>query len=158
MARRAHEEYIRIWWVTTISSKTAPTTTEINAGTDVTTFVPKDGLKIGGSNDKVKNDDISSSHKSEIPGAYGESIALTCFRDDAADSAWTLFKTRNTAGYLVVRRMVPFATAATAAQKVEVYPATTLQPVPMDTAENERQKFTVEFAVTAPPALDATVA
>ncbi len=158
MARRAHEEYIRVWWVTTISSKTAPTTTEINAGTDITSFIPKDGLKIGASNDKVKNDDISSSFKSEIPGAHGVSIAVTCLRDDSADTAWTLFKTRNTAGYLVVRRMVPFSTAITAAQKVEVYPATTLQPIVPDTAENERQKFTAELAVTAAPSLDSTVA
>lgn len=158
MTRRTHEEFTRIWWVTTIASIAAPTVTEIGAGTDVTAFVPKDGLKVGSTNNAVKNDDITSAFMPEIPGSYGNKITLTCFRDDSSDGAWTLFKTRNTAGFLVVRRMLAVATAVAASQKVEVYPATNGQPILADTAENERVKFNVDIFVSATPSLAAVVA
>lgn len=158
MTRRTHEEFTRIWWVTTIASQAAPTVAEIGAGTDVTPFVPKDGLKVGSTNNAVKNDDITSAFMPEIPGSYGNKVALTCFRDDSADAAWTLFKTRLTTGFLVVRRMLAVTSAVAASQKVEVYPAEIGQPLLADTAENERVKFTVDVFVTAAPTLAATVA
>src|SRR5919199_4369544 len=157
MTRRTHEEYTRIWWVTSISSKTAPTVAEIGAGTDISAFVPKDGLKVGSTNNKVRNDDITSAFNAEIPGSYANAVTLTCFRDDSADTAWTLFQTRNTTGFLVVRRMLSVATAVAAAQKVEVYPAATGQPTLHDTAENERVKFGVDMMITSTPVLAATV-
>jgi hypothetical protein len=158
MTRRTHEEFTRVWWVTTISSKTSPTVAEITAGVDLSPFTPKDGIKVGATNNAVKNDDITSAFMPEIPGSYGNKITLTCFRDDTADTAWTLLQTRNTAGFLVIRRMLAVTTAIIAAQKVEVYPAATGQPVVADTAENERVKFDVDLFVTSTPVMAATVA
>lgn len=158
MTRRTHEEFTRIWWVTSISSKTAPTVAEIGAGTDISAFVPKDGLKVGSTNNAVRNDDITSAFMPEIPGSYGNKLTLSCFRDDSGDTAWTLFQTRGTAGFLVVRRMLALATAVAAAQKVEVYPSAIGQPILADTAENERVKFDVDIFVTATPVLAAVVA
>lgn len=158
MTRRTHEEFTRVWWATSISSITAPTTAELAAGTDITAFIPKDGLKIGATNNAVKNDDITSAFMPEIPGSYGNKVTVTFFRDDSADTAWTLFKTRNTAGFVVIRRMLAVTTAAAAGQKVEVYPTTIGQPMIADTAENERTKFSVDFFVTSTPQLAATLA
>lgn len=158
MTRRTHEEFTRIWWVTSIATKSAPTVAEIGAGTDISAFVPKDGLKVGSTNNKVKNDDITTAFMSEIPGSYGNALTLTCFRDDTTDTAWTLFQTRNTAGFLVVRRMLAVTTAVIAAQKVEVYPVATGQPTIHDTAENERVKFGVDLMVSSTPVLAATMA
>lgn len=158
MTKRAHEEYTRVWWVASIASIAAPTTAELAAGTDITAFTPKDGLKVGATNNAIKNDDLTSAFMPEIAGSYGNKINLTLFRDDSADTAWTLFKARKTAGNLVIRRLTPFTTAATAAQKVEVYPVQVGQPMPEDTSENERIKFSVEMFVTATPNLDATLA
>lgn len=158
MTRRTHEEFTRTWWATSIASKTAPTVAELAAGTDISAFIPKDGLKVGSTNNAVRNDDITSAFMPEIPGSYGNKVTLTCFRDDASDTAWTLFLTRNTAGFIVVRRMLAVTTAAAIGQKVEVYPASTGQPVLADTAENERVKFDVELFVTGTPVLAATLA
>lgn len=158
MARRTHEEYTRIWWVTTMADPAAPTVAELEAGVDISAYVPKDGLKVGATNAKVKNDDITTAFDGEIPGSYGNSVTLTSFRDDDDDLAWETFRVRNTYGFLVVRRMVPVAEAVAAGQEVEVYPAATGQPAMQDTAENERVKFGVELAVHAPPALAAQVA
>lgn len=158
MARRTYEEYTRIWWATAIASKTAPTVAEIGAGTDISGFVPKDGLNPGMGNTKVKNDDITSAFSPEIPGSWSADLVLTLFRDDAADTAWTLFQTRNTAGFIIVRRMVLITTAVAIGQKVEVYPVTTMTPELQQTAENERQKFDLPLAVTSEPKLAATVA
>jgi hypothetical protein len=158
MTRRTHEEFTRIWWAASITSKTAPTVAELAAATDISAFVPKDGLKIGSTNNKVKNDDITTAFMSEIPGSYGNALTLTCFRDDTTDTAWTLFQTRNTVGFLIIRRMIAVTTAVAIGQKVEVYPGATGQPTLHDTAENERVKFGVDIMVSAPPALVATVA
>jgi len=158
MTRRTHEEFTRIWWCPSIASKTAPTVAEISAGTDISAFVPKDGLKVGSTNNKVKNDDITTAFMAEIPGSYGNAVTLTCFRDDTTDTAWTLFQTRNAVGFLVVRRMIAVVTALAIGQKVEVYPAQTGQPTLQDTAENERVKFGVDMMITATPVLAATVA
>lgn len=160
MARRTYEEYTRVWWAASggIASKTAPTAAEINAATDISGFVPKDGLKPGMSNSKVKNDDITSAFSPEIPGSWSADLVLTCFRDDVADTAWNLFQTRNTAGFIVIRRMILVTTAVAAGQKVEVYPVSTMMPELQQTAENERQKFDLPLAVTSEPKLSATVA
>lgn len=158
MARRTHEEFTRIWWAETIDDITAPTVAELTAAIDISAFVPKDGLKVGATNAKVKNDDITTAFTGEIPGSYGNSITLTSFRDDDEDTAWETFQERNTYGYLVVRRMVPVTVAVAAAQVVEVYPAATGQPTMHDTAENERVKFGVDLMVHEAPAMAATVA
>jgi hypothetical protein len=158
MTRRTHEEYTRIWWVATIASKTAPTVAEITAGIDISPFVPKDGLKVGSTNNKVKSDDITTAFMSEIPGSYGNAVSLTCFRDDTTDTAWTAFQTRGSLGFLVVRRMIPYTTALAIGQKAEVYPGATGQPLLADTAENERMKFTVDVMISSTPVLSATIA
>lgn len=158
MARRTHEEFTRIWWATTIDDVQAPTVAELTAAIDISAFVPKDGLKVGATNAKVKNDDITTAFNGEIPGGFGNSVTLTSFRDDTVDTAWETFQQRNTYGYLVVRRMIPVVDAVAAGQAVEVYPAATGQPTMHDTAENERVKFGVDLTVHAQPALAAEVA
>jgi hypothetical protein len=157
MATYTHDEYTRIWWCTSISSKTAPTVAEINAGVELTTYVAKDGLKVGASNNVVKNDNISTSFSGEIPGTYGNKLSLKCFRDNSADTAWTTLGTRNTAGFLVVRRGVAYTTAVATSQKVEVYPGRTQQPLIEDSAENTRVMVQFDIAVPDAPALTATV-
>ena len=158
MARRTHEEYTRIWWAETIDDITAPTVAELTAATDISHYIPKDGLKVGATNNQVKNDDITSAFNGEIPGSYGNAVTLTSFRDDDADTSWDLFKDRNTYGFLVVRRLVPVTTAPLAGQAVEVYPAATGTPTMHDTAENERVKFGVDLMIHTPPALAGAVA
>jgi len=156
--RHTYEEYTRVHWCPTIVDPSAPTLAELTAGVDVSTCISKDGLKMGATNNKVKNDDITTAFMSEIPGSWGNALTLTCFRDDDDDLAWDTFGTRNTAGFLVIRRMKAYATAFASGDKVEVYPGATGQPALGDSAENERVKFTVDILISAPPELAALVA
>lgn len=156
--RHTYEEYTRICWAPSVADIAAPTVAELTAGIDVTGFVGKDGLKMGATNNKVKNDDITTAFMAELPGSYGNSLSLKCFLDDADDDAWDTFGTRNTEGYLVIRRMIPYPTAFAAAQKVEVYHGATGQPVIGDSAENERVAFTVDLMISEPPQMSAVVA
>jgi hypothetical protein len=157
MARRTYEEYTTVWWVPTIADHNAPTVAEITAGTDISAFLPKDGVKVGFKNDTVDNNDITSAFNPQIPGSYSASASFTFFRDDTADTAWDLFKTRNTYGHVVVRRMVPVTQVVADGDLVEVYPVATGSPVVEDSAENERVKFVVDFAVHQTPVTEATV-
>lgn len=160
MARYVFEEQTRVWWVTTLSSLSSPTATQINAGTDITAFVSKDGIKMPINQNMVDNATIAESFDSELVGSWGGGGAeLTMFRDatPASDTAWNLC-IRGTNGYLIIRYGVAVATAATAAQKVEVWPAQMHQPVNTQSARNEQVRFTEKFAITSQPSLSATVA
>lgn len=159
MSRFASDGKIKAVWCTTIADISAPTTTELGAGTDITTFIAKNGLKLGGSQAMVDNGDISTSFEAEVIGTWKQDIELELFRDSvtADDDAWTL-AVWGTNGFLVVRRGLAYSTAWAAAQKCEVYPAQMGQPLMKDTAANENAKFTLKLAVTSTPNVKATVA
>lgn len=156
MARRVYDQYTRVVWCTSIANTAAPTVAELNAGTNLTTFVPKDGVRPGGAQNTVDGGDITTQFEGKSIGTYSEDFELMLYRDDTADTAWTLAVV-NTAGFLVVRRLVPYATAWTAGQKVEVRTAQMGQKLMQNSAANENQKFALKFAV-ASVVLDATVA
>ena len=158
-ATRPFEEFTRVYAVTTIASIAAPTVAELNAGTDITAFLTKDGLKMGPANNTIDDDGLDSSFIPKVPGSYGFDIELMLKRKDAGgDTAWNLFKTRNAAMNIVVRRLVAYTTAWATSQKVEVYPVATMALIPNDSGPDTRHLFTAPFAVTATPNLDATVA
>jgi len=157
MSAYVHEGMTKVSWVATIASKAAPTAAELTAGTDITTYLTKDGLKVPQSQNMVDNTSLAETFDAKVVGSWGGDISLTMKRDNGADTAWALFDYAET-GYLVVRRGVTHATAYAAAQKVEVYPAQSHQPVPNDTAANAQATFTVGLAVTSEPELAAVVA
>lgn len=156
MARLVFDNKMHIYWLdTNPADLDAPTAAEIGAGTDITTFVPKDGVKFGVSNSRVDGGDISTVFTAESMGTWNSQVSLTIFLDDDTNTAWDLFAAYGTTGCLVI---CPFAAAA-ATEKCYVFPtAQTGTPVPMDSAANERQKATIEFAVGAEPQFDGVVA
>lgn len=158
MSRYAFDAFTRVGWATSIASIAAPTTAELNAGTDLSGFLTKDGLKTPDQQNLVDVAALNSNFDAEAVGTFGGSILLKMFRDnDGTDAAWNLC-VYATAGFLIVRRGIAVATAWTAAQKVEVYPAQMHQPVVIPSARNEATKFTEMLAVTSTPNLKATVA
>lgn len=157
MARRVFDKYTKVSWVTTLSSLTSPTAVQLTAGEDITTFIPKDGVRPSGTQNLVDQGDITTQFEAKTIGTYSEDFELMGYRDDTADDFWDLCVV-NTVGYLVIRRMVLYSVAYTAAQTVEVRPAQMGQPQMANSAANENQKFSIKFAITAAPVLDATVA
>lgn len=160
MGRFVHDEHVRIWCGASVASVTAPTTTEIAALTELTTFVPPDGLKRGAKSAKVSNADLTTRYDNEIMGSYGNALELMCFEDDGSgsDTALTLFATPFQSLFLVIRRKLLYTTAAAAGQKCEVYPVQTGQVEYADTARDTRVLFKVPLAVTSKPGLAAVMA
>jgi hypothetical protein len=157
MARLVYEGRTNVYWVTTISNIAAPTAAEIAAGTNLTNFVAKDGVAVNTTTNNVDSATIAETFDSQIVGSWGGEIELTMFRDDTADTAFTLC-VYGTNGYLVIDRFGPSGTAPVATDKVEVWPAEMHQPVPQNSAANTQQRFMEKFAVTSQPNLSATVA
>lgn len=157
MGQYAFDTLTRVDWVVTLSSTTSPTAAQLNAGTNLSTLVAKDGVNVSLSNNKVATATIASIIDTETVGSVGASLTLKGFRDDTADTFWNLC-VYGTDGFVVIRRGTLFSTTYAAAQKVEVYPATMFNPTPDPSAANTSQMFTAEFAVTAEIQLKATVA
>lgn len=157
MARYANDGRIRVYFVTTISNIAAPTVAQLNAGTDLSNFISKDGLTVPSNQNNVPNSSLAETFDSELPGSFGGALSMTGIRDAATDTFWDLV-VYGTAGFIVVRRGVATATAWTAAQKVEVYPMTWHEPIPAQTASNEQGRFTAAAPVSSQPNLKSVVA
>lgn len=158
MARYTYET-LRVWWVTTLGSLTAPSAAQVNAGNDLTTFVPVDGINLGGSRNNASQAMLGDAFVAEEPGTWGTTMEITFTRDstEGATSPWQVFAGGyKSVGFLVLRRVGTGVLVAT--QKVEVYPATSHEPQMLASAENEYSKFTVVFAITAKPELEAVAA
>jgi hypothetical protein len=158
MARYAFDAFTRVTWATAIANIAAPTTAELNAGTDLSGFLAKDGLQTPDQQNMVDVAALNSNFDAQAVGTFGGPVQLKMFRDnDGTDAAWNLF-VYGTAGFVVVRRGIASATAWAVAQKVEVYPAQMHQPTVIPSASNEAVKFMVTLPVTSTPNLKATVA
>ena len=149
----------KVVWASTIASIAAPTTTELNAGSDFTTRVTPDGLKLDPSTADVDTSSLASTFDTKTVGRVGFDVELTFKRGTTGgeDLPYTTLK-YGVSGYLVVRRGVAYATAWAASQKCEVYPITCGEPQNVSPAANEVMKFTSPMCVTSAPSTAATVA
>lgn len=148
-------EVTKVYWLPTIANKAAPTAAELAAGTELTEWIPVDGVNRSPSQNMASQAMLGSSFVEEGVGTWGIGLTLTFVRHELAadDDAWELFDYK-TAGFLLI---APFGTPATG-KRVEVFPAEAHKPVMQATAENAKQKFQVAFAVTDEPAFDAIMA
>ena len=147
----------RIAWVTSISNTSAPTTTELNAGTDLTPYITADGLSITTATAKVDTSALNSVDNLSVPGRRDDDIEITFKSQGDSAAPWTTFASRP-AGYIVERVGVAYSTAWTASQKVRVFPVTAADRQRVPAAANEVVKFTVPFMKTAAVVDQATVA
>ncbi len=159
MADMLSDGNIKVVFVPAIANQAAPTTTELNAGTDLSCLIMGDGLDIGGDEGVVSAPKLCETTVSEQPGRSKTTIKLTCVRKSVAveDIAWTTLQ-RGLAGFLVVRRGPTYSTAWASAQKVEVYPGTFGKRMPQKPEQNGVEKFDSQFYNSAPENLDAVVA
>jgi hypothetical protein len=124
MAKYAPPGISEVHWVTTIADYTAPTATELNAGTDLTAFVRSmPNLPRGLNLVDVATLD-SKYEKRQVGTRGGDELTVEFLRDDATDTASTTL-VEDTAGFLTIARKA-LATAGTFAigDEVDVYPAT----------------------------------
>jgi hypothetical protein len=149
----------KVCWLASVANINAPTTTELNAGSDFTTRVTPDGLKIDPSTADVDTSSLASTYDTKTVGRVGFETEMTFKRGTTGgeDLPYTTLK-YGVSGYLVVRRGVAYDAAWAASQKCEVYPITCGEPQNVAPAANEVMKFVSPMKVTSPPATAATVA
>jgi hypothetical protein len=120
-----------IWWVETIADLEAPTVTEIGAAGSarVTNSFTPGGFPLDG--DQVVDTDsrLGLTVDLEALGIRTDTLGMLEYVDSTeATSAAVVLKptppATSISGYFVVRRNVPYATLATAAQEVLVIPVT----------------------------------
>lgn len=149
----------RVYWVTTIANIQAPTTTELNAGIDLTATLTADGLS-GFQPDTadVDTSSLASTFTTNVNGRTSFSnTQLTLKKQLSGDTIFTTL-TRDTAGFVAIRRSVVQSTAWTTAQAMEVYPALCEEVSRMDPAPNTIERYVIGIKITATPALRAAVA
>ncbi|MGW6703614.1 phage tail tube protein [Streptomyces sp. NPDC054956] len=149
----------RVVWASSIANIAAPTTTELNAGSDFTTRITPDGLKLDPSTADVDTSSLASTFDTKTVGRVGFDVEVTFKRGSTGgeDLPYTTLK-YGVSGYLIVRRGVDYATAWAASQKCEVYPITCGEPANSSPAANEVMKFMSPMRVTSAPSTAATVA
>ena len=147
----------KVSYVPTISNVSAPTTTELNAGTGLESFLTPDGLGMEFGNDEVDTTALSSTFSATLPGRRTISTELTLKHQGDASAPFSTFAGKPE-GYIVVRRNLAATTAWTAAQTVEVYPVQFGIRRRVAPAANEVLKFTVQAFHTSAPTFGATVA
>lgn len=149
----------RVYWVTTIANIAAPTTTELNAGIDLTSTLTADGLSgLQPDTADVDTSSLASTFNTTVNGR--SSFSNTRLRLKKQSGTDTIFTTlvRDTAGYLVIRRSVAQATAWTSTQGVEVYPALCGEVARMDPEPNTVERYEIPMKITSTPNLRAAVA
>lgn len=159
MARVIGAGVLELFYVPTLTDYTAPTTTQLNAGTDLTGFLTDGGLSTPFDGSIVDIGDMSSKFNKTAAGTFGGNpLTLEFYRDDAADTAWTTLA-RGVTGYIALARF-GLATPGTfaVADVVDVWPIEVVTRNPADVVRNEAQRFSVECAVTNVPAEDYALA
>lgn len=165
MADSLADNRTRVYWVPSISNIAAPTTTELNAGTLLagtstgTGFLTNDGL-VGFEPDTADVDTtaLDSVFDTKIAGRGSFSgTLLRLKKQSGTDTVYNLL-VRDLAGYVVIRRDAPAATAWATSDKVEVYPSILGEVRNLAPEANSVHRYEVPVKISSSPNLRATVA
>lgn len=150
---------VKVTYVITLSSITAPTAAQLNAGVDLQTVLTKEGLDIAPEQTAVDNTNLSSTSETERAGTTKYTINLTVKRQTVAlaDIGYnTLVEGQD--GFLCIRRNLPHDTVWAAAQLCEVYPVQCGVQKDQPPKLNEPQTFMSQLFNHTAPETRATVA
>jgi hypothetical protein len=151
---------VRVAYVPTIANIAAPTTTELNAGVLLQSFMTADGL-VGfeATTAEVDTTSLASTFNTKNIGRDDYSGTLLRLKKQTigSDTPRTTL-TRGTAGYVVIRRGVLETTAWASAQQVEVYPIICGRRKELTPTANSVLKYEVPVPITSAPNPDAVIA
>jgi hypothetical protein len=154
----------RAYWVTTISNQNAPTTTELNAGIDLTSTVTADGLMgLQPDTAAVDTSSLASTFNSAVNGRSSFSNPKVRLKKQSGTDTIFTTLTRDTPGFLVVRRSITQSTAWASSQAIEVYPVICGEVARLDPEPNTVERYEIPLQITAGasgtgPSLRAAVA
>lgn len=150
---------IKVAFVPTIADPSAPTVTELTAGTDLECLITADGLNLSVDEETISVPKLCDTVNSEAPGRATYSAELTLVRKDTdtEDVAWATLL-RGTKGYLVLRYGKPATTDYATADKVIVFKGAWGERKLQQPEANNAVKFASKFFVDGTPNIDAPVA
>ncbi len=159
---------VRVYWLTALPANlAAPTVAELNAGTDITSYITPDGLDVSWATGRVDVGNVGSTYGLNRVGRRTPTIALTCHHDSTSgstDPAWAIFVYR-ALGVIAIRRGVLKTTAWATGQggggttgTLEVFPVESGQDSPVKPAPDTSFDFTTDLACYLEPAPRAVVA
>lgn len=156
MAKIIPNEETMVRFATTLSSITAPTVAQVNAGIDLTPLLIS--ITASSTGNTVPTPTLDTLFETSVPGTSSANFSADFYRDDAADTAWETLP-RGTKGYFVIQRFGANATrTVVAADEVEVWPVTVTSRSASAMTSNTAQMFTVTCSVPVEPVEDAVVA
>lgn len=137
-------------WVPTIASQSAPTVSELSAGTDLSGEIQSvAGFTV--STNMIDVPDAGSDYTSQIPGrTTTDASSLTFYADLTADDVRTLF-TRDLAGYVVI-----YPEGIVTGGTMDVWPVRVTSVSKSNDIEAAGQ-IVVSFSVTRKPTVDVSI-
>lgn len=151
MADFGFDGKLKVSFVATLTSTSAPTATQLNAGTVLEGRLTADGLTISTETATIDTSKLNSTAVSQTTGRDTFTLSLKyVLGDGAPDLLVQAALVRDAAGFLVVRRGLSVASVPTfvAAQKVEVYPVICGRPSTDDPGPNALQINTIPLFIT----------
>lgn len=130
-----------------IADITAPTVAEVDAGTEYTSYVPKqNGITFPSGRNMIDTGSLDRRFNSEYPGSEGGTLEITLKVQNraGASAAWTEFAAGEVEGYWVFGFE---GSNNVAGDEVEVYHVVGHTPVRNNPGPDEEQRFTVMFGV-----------
>ncbi|MET8326255.1 hypothetical protein [Streptomyces sp. NPDC005181] len=143
----------KIYFLPEIAAATnVPTRAELTGGTELSGAISDiAGWSLG--NSPIDTPDMGSTLTTSIPGEdKADASTLTFYEDKAGDTIETLLS-KGEEGYVVILRKgdVP------ASKSMDIFPTRVASRAPAYSAGSDPAKFTVTFAVSDDPTLDAAV-
>ncbi len=118
-------------WVPVLADPSKPKETELTAVgvVDLSLYLTKDGLNLGGDEQTITDERLGSRQTFEAPGTYNDTADVVYVYDAQAALASATNKAQQTLrhlteGHLVLRYAMPFEEAVAAAQIVDVLTVT----------------------------------
>lgn len=159
MADSLADGMTRVAYVPAISNNASPTTTELNAGILLQSYITADGLEgFEATTADVDTTSLASTFDTLTIGR--DSFSGTLLRLKKQTGTDTVYDTlvRAVTGYIVIRRDIAETTAWASSQKVEVYPIICGQAKFLKPEPNSVRKYEVPTKINAAATLRATIA
>ncbi len=161
MADIIMDGFVKVWSVPSIANIAAPTTAELNAGTNLGSLLTKEGLQ-GFTPDTgtVDTSALNSTYGTNAPGLIELSKGSLRFKaqTQATETIRGVFVYGYTTNIVIRRNGSAETTAWTATDKVEVWPVKCGARIDGEFASNEVQKFDIEIFFYIQPNQNAVVA
>lgn len=142
-----------------IANMASPTMAEIGTLTNLSGFLTKDGMARAESGGRAPASGAAEQYNLDVAGSVTLNLAMTFFRDNDADTAWTTIDRGDWIYVVFASQGGSGANGAIAAgDPVEVYYGQVLDKSMADTAENTVARFTTNLSTGAAPEMNAIVA